>query len=59
MIIPPYDTEQWIEALQRLAASADLRAQFSISARQRAEEFTWDQVANRRAALMVEKLRGQ
>ena len=56
LVIPPYDEAAWVEALQRLASSAELREQMGNSARQRAGELTWDKVAVKRAALMLEKL---
>jgi glycosyltransferase involved in cell wall biosynthesis len=55
-IVSPYDEDAWVEALRKLIHSPELRAQFGASARQRAEEFTWEKVAARRAALMLKQL---
>ncbi len=48
-IIPPYEDDAWVEALRQLVYSPELRIRFSTAARQRAEEFTWERVAARRA----------
>ncbi len=56
LIISPYEEDAWVEALQKLASCQELRTQFGLSARQRAEEFTWKNVAQQRAALVLEKL---
>lgn len=57
IIVPPYDDDAWVEALRKLAYSPELRDRFSASARQRAEEFTWEKVAARRAAFVRERLK--
>lgn len=57
MIIPPYDEDAWVEALRKLANSPELRTQLGASARQQAEEFTWEKVAARRAELITERVR--
>lgn len=57
MILPPYDEDAWVEALRKLAQSPDLRARFGASARQQAQEFTWEKVAARRAASVLERLK--
>lgn len=56
-IVAPYDEDAWVEGLRKLCDSQELRARFGASARQRAEEFTWEKVARRRAAAVVEKLK--
>jgi glycosyltransferase involved in cell wall biosynthesis len=56
MIVSPYDEDAWVEALRKLAYSSELRLRFGASARQRAEEFTWEKVAAKRAAIVREKL---
>jgi glycosyltransferase involved in cell wall biosynthesis len=56
IIIPPYDEDAWIDALQRLAGNADLRAALGESARQQASEFTWEKVAGRRANVILDRL---
>lgn len=58
MVIPPHDTDAWVEALRRFARSPELRSGFGAVARLRAEEFTWDKVAKRRADAMVRKFGG-
>jgi len=57
MIVSPYEQDAWVEALRKLASSPDLRTRFGDAARQRAQEFTWEKVADRRAKLMLEKLK--
>jgi glycosyltransferase involved in cell wall biosynthesis len=57
MIVSPYEHDAWVEALRKLASSPDLRTRFGDAARQRAQEFTWERVADRRAKLMLEKLK--
>lgn len=56
LIIPPYAEAEWIDALHRLAANPDLRQALGASAWARAQDYTWDKVAARRAAMMLEKL---
>lgn len=55
-ILPPYDLEAWVESIRILATSPDLRAKMSYASWQRALEFTFDQVANRRAQQMLDHL---
>lgn len=57
MIVSPYEQDAWVEALRKLASSPDLCTRFGDAARQRAQEFTWERVADRRAKLMLEKLK--
>jgi len=52
----PFDQSAWIETLQKLADSPDLRLQLSRNASQRAAEFTYEKVANRRAGMILEHL---
>ena len=47
-VVPPHDKEAWIEALQKLARSNELRLEFSKSVRSHAEHFLWPVVARRR-----------
>ncbi len=56
LIVSPYDEDAWVEALRKLADSPNLRAQFGACARKRAKEFTWEKVAQRRAAVVQQKL---
>jgi glycosyltransferase involved in cell wall biosynthesis len=57
IIIPPYDTDAWVEGLRKLSNSPDLRAKMRTAARQRALEFTWPQVAARRREQILQKTR--
>jgi len=57
IVISPYEDDGWVEALRKLADDQLLRLQFGAAARQRAEEFSWEKVAARRAALMIERLK--
>lgn len=57
IILPPYDTEAWVEGLRKLSSSPDLRAQMGAAARQRALELTWPQVAARRGEQILQKLK--
>lgn len=57
IIVSPYDEEGLVTGLQQLANCADLRLRMSDSARQRAEEFTWEKVARRRAELVLDRLK--
>jgi glycosyltransferase involved in cell wall biosynthesis len=58
VVIPPHDTDAWVEALRQFARSPELRSGFGAAARLRAEEFTWDKVAKRRSDAMVRKFSG-
>ncbi|WP_194065173.1 glycosyltransferase family 4 protein [Tychonema sp. LEGE 07203] len=56
IILDPYDTDAWVEGLRKLSNSPDLRAQMGASARKRALEFTWPQVAARRGEQILQKM---
>ncbi|MEG4595504.1 glycosyltransferase family 4 protein [Microcoleus sp. F6_B6] len=56
IILPPYDTDAWVEGLRQLSNSPDLRAKMGASARQRALELTWPQVAARRKEQILQKM---
>jgi glycosyltransferase involved in cell wall biosynthesis len=56
-VLPPYEVDAWADAIQELACNPNLRAKFGRAARARAMNFTFDQVANRRAELMRQNLR--
>lgn len=47
-VIDPFDQPAWIEAIRSLAKDPAQRQRFSESARERANEFTWDKIGNRR-----------
>ena len=53
-VLDPYHGQEWIDALRRLAADADLRRQFGEAAARRAEQFTWDRVGRARRELLLE-----
>lgn len=44
-----------VEALRKLAHSSELRARFGASARKWADKFTWEKIAARRAAFVLER----
>lgn len=52
----PYDSAGWIGALRELAGNNDLRRSMGISARERAREFVWDDVAVQRRQQLREIL---
>ncbi|WP_333298977.1 glycosyltransferase family 4 protein [Microcoleus sp. M2_C6] len=56
IILPPYDTDAWVEGLRQLSNSPDLRAKMGAAARQRALELTWPQVAARRGEQIRQKM---
>ncbi|MCL2645690.1 MAG: glycosyltransferase family 4 protein [Phycisphaerales bacterium] len=49
-----YDGEAWVDALRQLAGDAELRRQIGEAARQRAQNYTWERVGNRRGAMLLE-----
>ena len=57
IVLPPYEEDAWVEALRKLADNPDLRKKYGESGRQRVQEFTWENVAARRAESMLEKLK--
>ena len=57
IIVSPYDEGALVKALQKLASSPELRANFGKSAYQRARDFTWEKTATKRATSILEKLR--
>ena len=57
IIVLPYEQKALVAGLQQLAGWAELRLRMSDSARSRAQEFTWEKVARRRAELVLEKLK--
>ncbi|WP_242718642.1 glycosyltransferase [Microcoleus vaginatus] len=44
IIVSPYDEEALVTGLQQLAGCAELRLGMSDSARERAQEFTWEKL---------------
>ena len=57
IIVSPYDEEALVTGLQQLAGCAELQLRMSDSALERAQEFTWEKVARRRAQLVLERLK--
>lgn len=55
-VIDPHDIDGWAAALRRLAEDKILREQMGHSARERAREFTWEKVAHRRRAVLMDAL---
>ena len=56
LVIPPHDTDAWVAALRTLAGSAELRAAYGSAARARADDFTWEKVAMRRADEILKRV---
>ena len=57
IILEPYDTDAWVEGLRKLSSSPDLRAKMGATARERALELTWPQVAARRGEQILQKMK--
>ena len=55
-VIDPYDADGWIEALRKVAASAELRKQLGTAARESASHFTWHKVGERRRRDVISHL---
>lgn len=55
-ILRPHDKDAWVTAIQKLANDKSLRSKLAISSRQRAENFLWPKVAQRRAEGILNKL---
>ena len=55
-LLPPHDKDAWVSLIQKLAKDKSLRSQFALSSRERAENFLWLKVAQRRAAELLNKL---
>lgn len=56
VVLPPYDMEAWVETLRELAADPDLRYRYACNSWQRAQAFTFNRVAERRAQMMLDRL---
>jgi glycosyltransferase involved in cell wall biosynthesis len=52
IVANPYESESWIDALRLLARDDGLRLQLGQSARKRAMEYTWQNVADRRRMML-------
>lgn len=55
-LLPAHDKNAWVAAIQKSAKDKSLRTQFALSSRERAENFLWPKVAQRRAAELLNKL---
>jgi glycosyltransferase involved in cell wall biosynthesis len=59
IVLDPYAEDAWVEAIQRLARDDELRENLGRGARQRAQDYTWQQVGRRRRLLLSEILRAE
>jgi glycosyltransferase involved in cell wall biosynthesis len=59
IVLDPYAEDAWVEAIQRLARDDELRENLGRRARQRAQDYTWQQVGRRRRMLLSEILRAE
>jgi len=55
-IVDAHDKAGWVDALQSLANSSQLRKEQSISAREASNKFLWTKVGKQRADLLMQKL---
>jgi glycosyltransferase involved in cell wall biosynthesis len=58
-VLDPYDQAGWVSALQALAANVEFRRNMANAARERAELFHWDAVAERRKRQILSCLSGR
>ena len=56
-VLPPYDKENWIKSLRKIATSAQLSKNLSAASYERSENFLWAKVGKRRADLLLDKLK--
>jgi glycosyltransferase involved in cell wall biosynthesis len=56
IVLDPYDFNGWVEALKKLAEDKGLRTKFRVAALERAQEFTWEKVGQRRRELLLKVL---
>ena len=52
LLFPPADTDALVEALERIAGDAELRAKLATEGRERAREFTWERAARETLAVL-------
>ena len=57
LVADPLDRDAWVEAIRRLAGDEGARRKLGEQARLRAQEFTWEKVALRRRAQLLEASR--
>ena len=55
LVMSPRDKDAWVEAFRDLAAHPEKREEMGRAARERAWEFTWDQVAARRREALLQR----
>ena len=55
-IIEPHNKLGWIDKLQTIYEDRQLRMNFALASRQRAEEFLWNNVATKRAQQILTKV---
>jgi len=55
-LIPPHDKDKWVATIQKLANDKVSQEKLADASRQRAEYFLWPEVAQRRAAKLLNKL---
>ena len=55
----PYDHEAWVAAIRAVSSDGSFRGELAVSARMRADEFTWEKVAARRRMLLLEAMAGR
>ncbi len=56
-VIDAYDVDQWATAIRNMANNEELRRSYAENARQRAQEFTWQKVGERRAKQVLANLK--
>lgn len=52
IVLPDFDVDAWAAKMTEMAENREKRAEMGRNARQRAAEFTWKEVAARRAGLL-------
>ena len=59
LVIDPHDSVAFVEAIKTLATNGELRQSMGESALRKAKEYTWDNVAKKRAKALKEKLQSR
>ena len=59
IVIEPHDTAAWVDAIKTLASNGKLRKSMGYSAHRKSKEYTWDNVAKKRAKALKEKLQSR
>ena len=55
-VLDPHDIDGWAAALQRFAGDAELLKRMGSTAKERAQEFTWEKVGRRRREVLQEAI---